>query len=149
MVHAPEITDYVKDAAHKLDVVSDEVDAVNVLKLQNKEAAAAAAAAEFDAQSKFDAEKDKTAFRQYEDACDRVKNFYAVSVACCCWWQGRVVQRDRQGQSRPVPGYMTTSPCGSFTMWHGRFPHNRFLGGLFCPNPPHRHLPAPPPTPTR
>ncbi|KAL1406102.1 hypothetical protein Q8F55_007785 [Vanrija albida] len=76
MVHAPEITDYVKDAAHKLDVVSDDVDAVNVLKLQNKAAAAAAEPA-FDAESKFDAEKDKTAFRQYEDACDRVKNFYA------------------------------------------------------------------------
>ncbi|TXT08772.1 hypothetical protein VHUM_02900 [Vanrija humicola] len=69
MVHAPEITDFVKDAAHKLDVVSDDVDAVNVIKLQ--------AAAAFDAESKFDAEKDKTAFRQYEDACDRVKNFYA------------------------------------------------------------------------
>ncbi|KAI1623252.1 inositol oxygenase [Exophiala viscosa] len=26
--------------------------------------------------SKFDAEKDKTQFRQYENACDRVKNFY-------------------------------------------------------------------------
>lgn len=26
--------------------------------------------------SAFDEEKDKTQFRQYEDACDRVKNFY-------------------------------------------------------------------------
>lgn len=26
--------------------------------------------------SAFDAEKDKTQFRQYEDACERVKNFY-------------------------------------------------------------------------
>ncbi|KAK5244544.1 hypothetical protein LTR40_012283, partial [Exophiala xenobiotica] len=26
--------------------------------------------------SQFDAEKDKTQFRQYENACDRVKNFY-------------------------------------------------------------------------
>lgn len=30
----------------------------------------------WDDKSEFDAEKDKTAFRQYEDACDRVKNFY-------------------------------------------------------------------------
>lgn len=27
-------------------------------------------------ESEFDANKDKTQFRQYEDACDRVKNFY-------------------------------------------------------------------------
>lgn len=27
-------------------------------------------------ESEFDASKDKTQFRQYEDACDRVKNFY-------------------------------------------------------------------------
>jgi len=26
--------------------------------------------------SEFDATKDKAQFRQYEDACDRVKNFY-------------------------------------------------------------------------
>ncbi|KIW27567.1 uncharacterized protein PV07_07296 [Cladophialophora immunda] len=32
--------------------------------------------AEEDEGSKFDAEKDKTQFRQYETACDRVKNFY-------------------------------------------------------------------------
>jgi hypothetical protein len=30
----------------------------------------------WDESSKFDTEKDKTKFRQYEDACDRVKNFY-------------------------------------------------------------------------
>ena len=33
-------------------------------------------AAQWDEASRFDAEKDKTAFRQYEEACDRVKNFY-------------------------------------------------------------------------
>lgn len=27
-------------------------------------------------QSEFDVTKDKAQFRQYEDACDRVKNFY-------------------------------------------------------------------------
>lgn len=30
----------------------------------------------WDDQSEFDAEKDKARFRQYEDACDRVKIFY-------------------------------------------------------------------------
>lgn len=71
MVQALEVTDYIKRQAAKLDEVSDEVDAVNVLKGKG-------AAMEYDDGSKFDAEKDKAAFRQYEDACDRVKNFYAV-----------------------------------------------------------------------
>ncbi|TYJ58275.1 hypothetical protein B9479_001101 [Cryptococcus floricola] len=91
-MHAPELTDYIKDQAAKLDEVSDEIDEVNVLKLKSQakdkatydKAAAAADKAEaarlealYDGESQFDAEKDKTAFRQYEDACDRVKNFYA------------------------------------------------------------------------
>lgn len=70
MVHAPEITEYIKTAATKLEAVSDHVDDVN--KLKGGETA-------FDAESKFDAEKDKAGFRRYEEACDRVKNFYAVS----------------------------------------------------------------------
>ncbi|CAG9946634.1 unnamed protein product [Clonostachys rosea f. rosea IK726] len=45
-----------------MDSVSDAIDDVNVIK--------------YDEESKFDAEKDKNTFRQYEDACDRVKNFY-------------------------------------------------------------------------
>ncbi|KAH9887960.1 myo-inositol oxygenase [Cubamyces lactineus] len=48
--------------------VSDAVDEVNKLKGQ--------VAAEWAEASRFDAEKDKAAFRQYEEACDRVKNFY-------------------------------------------------------------------------
>jgi len=71
MVHAPEVTDYVKQSAAKLDVVSDHVDDVNVLKLKQQGG--------YDDESKFDAEKDKDNFRRYEEACDRVKNFYAVS----------------------------------------------------------------------
>ena len=63
-MHAPEVTDYVKRAATKMDDISDKVDDVNVIK--------------YDDGSVFDAEKDKAAFRQYEEACDRVKNFYAV-----------------------------------------------------------------------
>lgn len=64
-MHVPEVTDYVKNAAHKMDEVSDKVDEVNVYK--------------YDESSKFDETKDKENFRQYEAACDRVKNFYAVS----------------------------------------------------------------------
>ncbi|KAM5543605.1 hypothetical protein V8D89_002856 [Ganoderma adspersum] len=50
-----------------LDTISDAVDEVN--KLKGK-------AAKWDEQSKFDVEKDKNNFRQYDEACDRVKNFY-------------------------------------------------------------------------
>lgn len=70
-------------AGHELDAISDAVDegvylllhhlryviyrlsAVNALKVQI-----------WDSQSEFDSTKDKTTFRQYETACDRVKNFY-------------------------------------------------------------------------
>ncbi|KAJ7455992.1 inositol oxygenase [Mycena galericulata] len=48
-----------------LDTVSDAVDEVNILKGKV-----------WDESSQFDAAKDKTEFRQYEAACDRVKNFY-------------------------------------------------------------------------
>ncbi|KAK1922403.1 myo-inositol oxygenase [Papiliotrema laurentii] len=68
MVHAPEVTDYIKQKSAKLDAVSDKVDDVNVLKLKQLE---------YDDASKFDAAKDKENFRRYEEACDRVKNFYA------------------------------------------------------------------------
>ncbi|KAI0018661.1 DUF706-domain-containing protein [Xylariomycetidae sp. FL0641] len=53
-----------------LEQTSDQIDTVNVLKDQLKEEG------KWDAKSKFDSAKDKTQFRQYEDACDRVKNFY-------------------------------------------------------------------------
>lgn len=68
MVHAPEVTEYVKQAATKMDAISDEIDEVNVIKGKPN----------YDEQSAFDAAKDKEGFRQYEAACDRVKNFYAV-----------------------------------------------------------------------
>ncbi|OJA14486.1 hypothetical protein AZE42_06065 [Rhizopogon vesiculosus] len=54
-----------KHDGNELDTVSDAVDDVNVLK-----------AKVWDSQSEFDSTKDKTTFRQYETACDRVKNFY-------------------------------------------------------------------------
>lgn len=62
---APEVTEFIKRAGNKMDAVSDDIDEVNKIK--------------YDEESKFDAEKDKAGFRQYDDACDRVKNFYAVS----------------------------------------------------------------------
>ncbi|KIY53241.1 myo-inositol oxygenase [Fistulina hepatica ATCC 64428] len=46
---------------------SDAVDTVNVLKGNLKG---------WDDPSKFDSDKDKAKFRQYEEACERVKNFY-------------------------------------------------------------------------
>ena len=52
-----------------LDEISDAVDHVNVLK-------AKAAASNWDDQSQFDSQKDKAAFRDYENACERVKTFY-------------------------------------------------------------------------
>ncbi|KAH8898913.1 inositol oxygenase 1 [Thozetella sp. PMI_491] len=60
-----------------LEATSDAIDNVNVLKAK----AAAVVAAEIDDSaytdsSQFDANKDKGTFRQYEDACDRVKSFY-------------------------------------------------------------------------
>ncbi|KAF4122282.1 inositol oxygenase [Geosmithia morbida] len=45
-----------------LESISDAIDDVNVIK--------------YDSKSKFDVQKDKDTFRQYEDACDRVRNFY-------------------------------------------------------------------------
>lgn len=62
---APEVTEYIKQAGNKMDAISDDVDEVNKIK--------------YDEASTFDAGKDKAKFRQYDDACDRVKNFYAVS----------------------------------------------------------------------
>lgn len=61
-----------------LEETSDNIDAVNVLKaaLKIKNGTATQEEKDIYAQSEFDTEKDKTQFRQYEDACDRVKNFY-------------------------------------------------------------------------
>lgn len=53
-----------------LESLSDDIDAVNILKDQLKKERS------MNENSEFDSEKDKTKFRQYEDACDRVKNFY-------------------------------------------------------------------------
>ena len=52
----------------QLEETSDNVESVHVLKAELEDEAFH--------KSQFDSEKDKTKFRQYEDACDRVKNFY-------------------------------------------------------------------------
>jgi inositol oxygenase len=53
-----------------LEELSDDIDAVNILKANMQQGKGLYEASE------FDKDKDKTQFRQYEDACDRVKNFY-------------------------------------------------------------------------
>lgn len=52
-----------------MEELSDDIDSVNVLKAELKEKS-------FQEKSQFDSEKDKSIFRRYEEACDRVKNFY-------------------------------------------------------------------------
>ena len=61
-----------------LEATSDDIDEVNVLKaaLKVKQGTATQKEKDIYENSQFDAEKDKTQFRQYEDACDRVKDFY-------------------------------------------------------------------------
>ncbi|EEH17648.1 hypothetical protein PABG_00211 [Paracoccidioides brasiliensis Pb03] len=60
--------DIKRDGA-SLEKVSDDIDTVNVLKSELQETTA------YD-EPKFGADKDKSKFRQYETACDRVKTFY-------------------------------------------------------------------------
>jgi len=49
------------------EAVSDDIDNINVIKGQE----------DIYEKSKFDQDKDTTTFRQFNDACDRVKSFYA------------------------------------------------------------------------
>lgn len=58
-----------------LEAISDAVDEVNILKAQASQRKAELDA-EYDAESQFDAAKDKSQFRQYEAAQDRVRDFY-------------------------------------------------------------------------
>ena len=61
-----------------LEATSDSIDEVNVIKATLKLENDIVPEEDRDIyeKSQFDAEKDKTQFRQYEEACDRVKNFY-------------------------------------------------------------------------
>ena len=61
-----------------LEATDDAVHEVNLLKAEMRVKNGTATQEEVDMyeKSKFDEDKDKTQFRNYEDACDRVKNFY-------------------------------------------------------------------------
>lgn len=61
-----------------LERISDDIDDVNVLKaaLKDRQRTTTTSEKHMTAQSEFDAAKDKNKFRQYEEACDRVKTFY-------------------------------------------------------------------------
>ncbi|KAL4912395.1 inositol oxygenase [Aspergillus aurantiobrunneus] len=54
-----------------IETVSDSIDTVNVLKANFK------TEKDLYEESEFDQLKDKSTFRRFEDACDRVKNFYS------------------------------------------------------------------------
>lgn len=72
---APSATyDYDEHPGRALEEISDAIDEVNVLK--DKHSAKKQQVPAYDEASQFDAAKDKTQFRQYESACDRVRNFY-------------------------------------------------------------------------
>ncbi|AEO55814.1 hypothetical protein MYCTH_111314 [Thermothelomyces thermophilus ATCC 42464] len=59
-----------------LEAITDAVAMVNILRgMATSETTA------FDAESRFDSDKDKSAFRKYDEACDRVKGFYAEQHA--------------------------------------------------------------------
>ncbi|CAE6538497.1 unnamed protein product [Rhizoctonia solani] len=73
----PDSLQYKNRDGRALDEVSDAVDEVNITKLK---AQAQADVAAWDSTAQFDSEKDKTAFRDYEAACDRVKSFYKASA---------------------------------------------------------------------
>ncbi|CAK7244172.1 MAG: hypothetical protein STHCBS139747_005707 [Sporothrix thermara] len=70
----------VTKSGRALEDMSDAIDEVNVLKDQSTSTSTSTsmstATTSYDDESRFDQDKDKTQFRQYDDACDRVKNFY-------------------------------------------------------------------------
>ncbi|KAJ9309591.1 hypothetical protein DTO217A2_881 [Paecilomyces variotii] len=61
----------IQPAATSIESISDKVDIVNALKTAQK------TERDLYDESEFDRNKDKATFRQFEDACDRVKKFYA------------------------------------------------------------------------
>lgn len=78
----------------ELEAMSDEIDEVN--------------AAKYDSKSKFDGEKDKAAFRNYDDAADRVKNFYREQH------YKQTVTYNLQARNR---FYSSTRPRPEMTIW--------------------------------
>lgn len=61
---------YLHRDGQELESVSDDIDTLNILKAQLRKEKGMLEL------SQFDYEKDKAQFRQYEDACDKVKGFY-------------------------------------------------------------------------
>ncbi|KAF3356286.1 cAMP-dependent protein kinase regulatory subunit [Verticillium dahliae VDG1] len=110
--------------AHALEQVEDAIDHVNMLKGKPgktantaKPAAAAAAAAAAPTtyeSSKFDAEKDKTAFRQYESATDRVKTFYQTQHANQTYDYNMAIRKQFAVDLSPHP---TTPPRAELSVW--------------------------------
>ncbi|KAK4895507.1 hypothetical protein LTR49_028267 [Elasticomyces elasticus] len=76
-----------------LEATSNAIDEINVMKAAMRVKNGIATQEEVDIyeKSQFDAEKAKTQFRQYDDACDRVKNFY-------------LKQHEKQTVARERPG---------------------------------------------
>ncbi|KAH6683630.1 inositol oxygenase [Plectosphaerella plurivora] len=67
---------------HALEQMEDAIEHVNVVKGKPPATTPTPTKDEdYSGASKFDEDKDKTTFRQYEDACDRVKTFYAEQHA--------------------------------------------------------------------
>lgn len=66
---------------HALEQMEDAIEHVNVVKGKPPAATPTKEDENYSGASKFDEDKDKTTFRQYEDACDRVKTFYAEQHA--------------------------------------------------------------------
>ncbi|GKZ36007.1 hypothetical protein AbraIFM66950_006880, partial [Aspergillus brasiliensis] len=64
----------IQQAPANIEATSDMIDAVNVLKTKSTDQKTPK---DLYDDSEFDKAKDKTNFRQFNDACDRVKNFYA------------------------------------------------------------------------
>lgn len=68
---------------HTLEATEDLIDEVNVLKGKSAKKQTIPTPPDspeesaFNQESRFDADKDKSTFRQYTEACDRVKTFYA------------------------------------------------------------------------
>src|SRR6266576_3775651 len=80
LIEQPNINENINDQRDglALEALSDNIDKVNVLKAALKANDGAATQEEKDIYeaSQFDLDKDKAQFRQYEEACDRVKSFY-------------------------------------------------------------------------
>jgi len=80
---APSATDHGDDKhdGRGLEAISDAVDMVNSLKFLAVDTIQPPGGTQFDAESRFDSAKDKMAFRQYQNACDRVSGLYVEQHA--------------------------------------------------------------------